>query len=75
MLPPAGMKIKATPCPRPSFEIVGGKRSGVCIEEISVWPLEPLSAPPLPRFAGAPWLFQHLTSRPEATRKRCPYGF
>ena len=35
------------------FEIVGGKISGICIEEIGVWPLVLLSATPPPKkFAG-----------------------
>ena len=34
------------------FEIVGGKISGICIEEISLWPLEPLSATPPPQTCG-----------------------
>ena len=35
------------------FETVQGKISGVCIEGISLWPLEPHSATP-PNFVGAP---------------------
>ena len=38
----------------PPLEIVGGKISGMCIDEASLWPLEPLSATPPPKFAGAP---------------------
>ena len=40
--------------PPPPLEIVGGKISGIRIEEISLWLLEPLSATPPPKFAGAP---------------------
>ena len=43
------------PCehaPPPPLQIVGGKISGICIEEISLWPLEPLSAPPSPQICG-----------------------
>ena len=36
------------------LEIVEAKISGICIEEISLWPLEPLSTTPPPEFAGAP---------------------
>ena len=35
----------------PPLEIVGGKISGIRIEEITFWPLEPLSATP-PQFCG-----------------------
>ena len=36
----------------PPPEIVGGQISGISIEEISLWPLEPLSAPSPPQICG-----------------------
>ena len=38
----------------PAFEIVGGKISNIFVGEISVWPLEPLSATPTRKLAEAP---------------------
>ena len=38
--------------PPPALEVVGGKISGICIEEIRLWPLEPLSATPRPNLRG-----------------------